>query len=225
MNSKKRNIIALAINSFIAVSSFVIMIKGVSKGASAGQVGESMVGLGYFKAYTIDTNVINGFIALMMATFNLYNLIEDKDELPRFLVVAQLVSTVGVTVTMMTVIFFLSPMQYMAFGGFIWLFLKDMFFFHFFNPVLSIVNFVILDKRYKLNKKEIMSGIITTVVYSFVYAYNVLISKKWSDFYGFTFGGKLYMAAVSVIVMYLVSLLFSFVLVKLNAKSSEENNG
>lgn len=218
MNAKKRNIIALIINGTIALTSFVIMINGIAKGASSGQVGEDMVGLGYFKPYTIDTNVLNGIISFMMATFNIYNLIENKDELPRFLVVGQLISTVGVTVTLMTVIFFLAPTQYMAFGGFIWLFINDMFFFHLVNPILSILNFIFINKRYDLNNKEVLMGMLTTIAYSFVYTYNVVITKSWSDFYGFTFGGKLYMAVISIIVMYLVTYLFSYLLVKLNKK-------
>lgn len=217
--SKKRNIIALIINAFIVISTFIIMIKGVSNGASSGQVGENMIGIGYFKPYTIDTNVLNGIVALMMATFNIYNLIENKDELPRFLVVGQLISTVGVTVTILTVIFFLAPTFYMTHRGVMWLFSNDMFFFHLLNPILSIINFVLLDKRYVLNRKEIYLGISTTVIYSFVYLYNVVLAKNWSDFYGFTFGGKLYMGFISVIVMYLATLLISYVLAKLNSKS------
>ena len=216
--SKKRNIIALIINAFIVISTFIIMIKGVSNGASSGQVGENMICIGYFKPYTIDTNVLNGIVALMMATFNIYNLIENKDELPRFLVVGQLISTVGVTVTILTVIFFLAPTFYMTHTGVIWLFSNDMFFFHLLNPILSIINFVLLDKRYVLNRKEIYLGISTTVIYSFVYLYNVVLAKNWSDFYGFTFGGKLYMGFISVIVMYLATLLISYVLAKLNSK-------
>lgn len=216
MNTKKRNIIALIINGFLAITSFIIMINGVAKGASSGQVGDNMVGLGYFKPYTIDTNVLNGIVSFMMATFNIYNLIYDKDELPRFLVVGQLISTVGVTVTLMTVIFFLAPTQYMTFGGFIWLFMDDMFFFHLLNPILSILNFIFINKRYELNNKEILTGMLTTIVYSFVYFYNVIIIKTWSDFYGFTFGGKMYMAPVSIVVMYLVTYLFSYLLVKFN---------
>ena len=99
------------------------------------------------------------------------------------------------------------------------MFSNDMFFFHLINPILSIINFVLLDKRYVLNKKEICMGISTTVIYSFVYLYNVVITKNWSDFYGFTFGGKLYMGLISIVVMYIATLLISFVLTKLNSKS------
>lgn len=221
MEAKKRNVIALIINSIIVISTFTIMINGVVKGASSGQVGENMVGLGYFKPYTIDTNVLNGIVSLMMVSFNIYNLIENKDELPRFLVVGQLISTVGVTVTFLTVIFFLSPMQYINNGGFIWLFRDDMFFFHFLNPILSIINFVYIDRKYHLSNKEIFIGMLTTILYSFVYAYYVLIKKSWSDFYGFTFGGKLYMGLISIFIMYLVTFLISYLLVKLNAKSKK----
>lgn len=217
--NRKRNIIALIINTFIVISTFIIMIKGISYGASSGQVGENMIGIGYFKPYTIDTNVLNGIVALMMATFNIYNLIDNKDELPRFLVVGQLIATVGVTVTLLTVIFFLAPTFYISGMGAIWLFSNDMFFFHLINPILSIINFVLLDKRYVLNRKEICMGISTTVIYSFVYLYNVVITKNWSDFYGFTFGGKLYMGLISIVVMYIATLLISFVLTKLNSKS------
>lgn len=216
--NRKRNTISLIINSFIAISTFIIMIKGISFGASSGQVGENMIGIGYFKPYTIDTNVINGIVAFMMVAFNINNLIEDKDELPRFLVVGQLIATVGVTVTILTVVFFLAPTNYISHMGIAWLFSNDMFFFHLVNPILSIINFVLLDKRYVLNKKEICFGISTTVIYSFVYLYNVVLAKNWSDFYGFTFGGKLYMGLISMIVMYAATLLISFVLAKLNSK-------
>jgi len=216
MSAKTRNILGLIINTFIFVSTMIVTIIGVAKGSSPGQLGENIVGLSYFKPYTIDSNVLNGFVSFMMLTFNIYNLIENKDELPRFLVVAQLISTVSVTVTIMTVVFFLAPMQALAGNGYIFFFKNDMFFFHLINPIVSIINFIFIDRRYKLNIRDIIIGMSSTVIYSFVYLYNVLITKNWSDFYGFTFGGKIYMAPISMIVMYLVSLLFSYLLARFN---------
>lgn len=219
MNYKKRNIISLLINGFIAITSFVIMINGITNGASQGQVGEDMIGIGYFKPYTIDTNVLNGLVALIMAIYNIYNLINNKDILPRFMVVLQLISTVGVTVTILTVVFFLAPMFYISNQNFMWLFMNDMFFFHFLNPILSIINFIVLDRRYKLNIKEVALGMCTTIIYSFVYMYNVVITKNWTDFYNFTFNGNPYMSVVSVVVMYLVTFVISHTLTKLNRKT------
>ena len=54
--------------------------------------------------------------------------------------------------------------------------------------------------------RESLWTLIPTVVYSLVYAAAVIFMKVWTDWYGFTFGGKLYMAPVSGIVMYLVTL-------------------
>ena len=95
------------------------------------------------------------------------------------------VGTVAVTVTLLTVIFFLGPnMGYKPlFSG------KDLYL-HLCGPLLAIVSFCFMECQFALSFSLSLLGIIPVIIYGFVYLVEVVILKNWEDFYGYNKDGK-----------------------------------
>ena len=95
------------------------------------------------------------------------------------------VGTVAVTVTLLTVIFFLGPnMGYKPlFSG------KDLYL-HLCGPLLAIVSFCFMECQFALSFSLSLLGILPVIIYGFVYLVEVVILKNWEDFYGFNKDGK-----------------------------------
>ena len=95
------------------------------------------------------------------------------------------VGTAAVTVTLLTVIFFLGPnMGYKPlFSG------KDLYL-HLCGPLLAIVSFCFMECQFALSFSLSLLGIIPVIIYGFVYLVEVVILKNWEDFYGYNKDGK-----------------------------------
>lgn len=198
--------IALSIiHIFITISTLIITAMGVFKGAGKGQLGENMINIGYFKAFTIDSNDLAGIASLIVAIYLIKSIVKKEDKLPYWVVVLQYVSAVSLGLTFLTTATFLAPNQ-VARGSSYWTyFIGTMFFFHFFNPLLTILACIFGDKEFHLGKKENLFGILPMCIYAVVYLINVVFLKSWSDFYGFTFGGRNWTILPVIIVMLLVT--------------------
>ena len=77
-----------------------------------------------------------------------------------------------------------------------------MFFLHFLTPVLAIAMFIVGSNEYNFKLKENLIGLIPLGIYSVVYVTNAVVLHTWSDFYGFTFGGKNYLVPLVLVIMY-----------------------
>lgn len=186
-NTKK--IILIVIHLFITISTVLLTLKGVFYGAAKGQLGENMINLGYFKAFTIDSNDLAAIASLIMAVILIISLVKKGFKTPYWSVVLHFASAVSLGLTFLTTAVFLAPNQVAA-GNSYWLYFSgDMFFLHFLTPVLSMGTYVFGEEDYKFGIKENIFGIIPMILYTIVYVINVVFLKTWSDFYGFTFGG------------------------------------
>lgn len=161
-----------------------------------------------FRYFTTDSNVIAALASLLILPWNAAQLVKPETKAPRGLMIYKFAATVSVTVTLLTVVFFLFPTSYAKigmkalpafFGG-------NLFVLHFSTPVLAAVSAVALERKPRLKFRDALWGMTPTVVYSAVYVFMVLVCRKWPDFYGFTFGGNLKMAPASLIAMYLATL-------------------
>ncbi|GEM_PF-398068 len=171
-----------------------------------------------FRFFTIDSNVI----ALIGSLFCL--IFQNPNKRPKWVSIFQYMSTVAVTVTFLTVVFFLSPMAWIGsgkFSGALMMFEGNVFVLHFTTPVLSIAALLIQKTDNKLAKKEIFWSLLPTVLYSIVYITLVAFVKCWPDWYGFTFGGHFELAPVSAIVMYAFTLFLGWVEWKLSPLSEK----
>ena len=204
-------IIGLIINLFLFVSSMVVFFRIIY--APEGK-------LIYFRQFTNLSNIYMGIVSLLIFIFTLINIKKDY-RLPKWLRIIQLSAGVGVMLTFLVVILFLVPTQVRNWTDFINMYKNDMFFFHFLNPLLAFSVFLFFVRGEKLTWKIDFFGMIPMVIYSIVYSICVL-TERWNDFYGFTFGGKQWAMPLSLLVMYiftyLVSFLTSFIYNKIEAR-------
>lgn len=214
MKTNKKDITSLFINIVIFINTVIITTLGVIRGPGKGQVGSDFVGIKYFKPYTIDSNVLMGVASLLLIVFLIIKLVK-KTELPTWVNKIYYICTTTIILTFITVVLFLTPTLWIG-GGFksaAALYLNDMFFFHVANPILATVSFFLMKKE-KLAIKDNFLAIIPMVIYSIVYSLNVAVFKTWPDFYGFTFGGKIFMIPIALITMYSAIYMIGFVLRK-----------
>lgn len=184
-----KKITLIVIHLFITVATIILTLKGIFLGASDGQLGENMINLGYFKAFTIDSNDFTAIASLILSIVLIKNLVKKEDKLPKWTILLHYISAVAVGLTFVTTATFLAPTQ-VSIGNSYWLYFSgDMFFLHFLTPLLAIGTYIWEDSEYKLTFKENVMGLIPLAIYSCFYVTNVIFLKTWSDFYGFTFGG------------------------------------
>ena len=212
---KRKKLILLAVHLYMFLSTLIITIMGVTAGAGAGQDGDKMKGLGYFRAFTMDSNILAGLVSLAIAVMIAINIYKKQEKMPYTLVLLQSIAATAVGLTFVVAATFLAPKQILAGESYFVTFSGDMFFFHFLNPLLAIGAFILGDKDYLFGSKEILFGLIPPMIYSVVYACCVVYAKVWEDFYGFTFGGKTYTIVPVSLVIYMISYLIGLLLIKL----------
>lgn len=209
---KSKKIILIVTHLFITVITIILTLKGVFYGASEGQLGENMINLGYFKAFTIDSNDLAAITSLIMAVYLAVSLFKEKFEIPYWVILVQYISAVSVGLTFVTTATFLAPIQ-VSIGNSYWLYFSDdMFFLHFLTPALCIVTFIIENERFEFKKKENILGLIPLTLYAIVYVTNAVILKTWSDFYGFTFGGRNWVVPIVLTIIFIVTYLIGLLI-------------
>lgn len=209
-------IIQAIIHIAIFVITVLLTIKGVLFGADPGQVGNNMIYWGYFKAFTIDSNDLAAISSLIMAVYLIRSIVKKDSKVPYWAVLLQYMSGVAVGLTFITTLTFLAPTQ-VSLGNSYWLFFSgDMFFLHFLTPFSVIAMFIWGNKDLRFSKKDNILGLIPLTLYAIVYITTVVFLKTWQDFYGFTFGGKMWCIAPSLLVVYGVSYLIGLLMIKAN---------
>lgn len=172
--------------------------------------------LAMFKYYTVDSNVIMGIIALYVAIMQNKVLKGKINELPAYVYVCKLVGVVGVTLTMLVTVFFLTPTlgAYACFNN-------SNLFLHVVNPLISIICFVCFEKTDSIPFKQTFMGTVTMLIYAVYYVTVSVIHStgnrvdKGYDWYGF-FALGLKSGFIIVPIIILITFGISFVLWKLN---------
>ena len=170
-----------------------------------------------FKYFTVDSNILAGIVALILAVYEILLLSKKIDKIPNYVYILKQVGTSAVALTFMVTLFFLSP-QY----GFLAMYNNNNLFFHGIIPILCFISYMGLE--YHNNKyRYALYGIIPMVIYSIYYIGNVLIHLDNGgltyqyDFYGFLFGNinNIYFV---IPIIYLITYLFSLLIVFINIK-------
>ena len=199
--NKIRIISDLAVNLAIAVFTVMAVYNYFSGGPDAlGSVNTQT-----FRYFTTDSNLLMAVIALVYAGFNVLCLFRPETAEPKWLHILKFTGTTAVSVTFVTVVIFLGPTAAMKSGarGYFRMFEGNVFFLHFLCPLLAIVSFTLLERGPRLSVIETLWALIPTVVYSIIYYIMVVkAARPWPDFYGFTFGGKMWAVPFSVLGMY-----------------------
>ena len=135
----------------------------------------------FLRYYTTLSNLLCGAAALLVALCRMAGTV------PQWVLVVKYVGTVSVTVTMLTVVFFLAPHYGVKpmFGG------RDLFL-HLICPVLALASYFAWDKP-AAPFGIVFLGVATVILYGAVYMYKVIRApeeKRWEDFYTFNRDGK-----------------------------------
>ena len=128
--------------------------------------------------YTTQSNILCAISALCICLFG------DA----QWAFVLKYIGTVAVTVTMLTVIFFLGP----SFGTYKGLFTGPDFFLHLFNPLLALVSLCVYERR-PMSLGISLTGLLPVLLYGTLYLYKTIYAdegKRWDDFYGYNKNGR-----------------------------------
>ncbi len=166
--------------------------------------GNMNLGVQTFRYFTNLSNILVAVMTMFVIPFNINSIKSGKDELPLWTMICQFVGTASVTVTFLTVLFFLGPTQ-----GFSIMFAGPCVFLHCVTPIFAIISTCLLAVGSKIPFKLSFCGLAPTVLYSIAYMIAVVGTKDWNDFYGFTFGGKMWAIPISLVGMYLATYAFS----------------
>jgi len=123
-------------------------------------------GLTLLKYFTVQSNVLAGVAAVIMAVYERQLLGGKREEIPKWAYLLKFISSVGVTVTFVTVAAFLAPFVAKTY---ISLYLNSNIFFHFLAPLLTFISFSFLELTDKISKKEMFLGLAHFLVYGVIY--------------------------------------------------------
>ncbi len=206
------NLITGAVITF----SIIWMFSGIKFGVEEAALTSSKFAM--FKYYTVDSNVIMGVIAFVVAYLQKKVLDGKEDKLTVWAYVLKLVGNVGVTLTMLVTVFFLAPTFE---NGWVTCFNNSNFFLHLINPLLSIFVFLKYERTKEVRFKHTFTGIVTMLIYAVYYVINCAVHSSGNvvlpgyDWYGF-FALGLKSGVVVLPIIILVTYGISFALWKLN---------
>ena len=165
-----------------------------------------------FRYYTTLSNVLAGLAAPPAAVCALRGLRTGTYRLPPFLAGWRYMATAMLTLTMMTVLFFLGPL--FGYGA---MFSRAYFWFHLVNPLLSIAAYCFLERDPAMRRSAVLLGVLPTALYGVVYVRETVFvgadAGGWPDFYGFNIGGHWPLAIAAMLG---TNLLLSFLVLLLH---------
>ena len=165
-------------------------------------------GLGAFKYYTVDSNILCAITSLICATWMLLN--RDKD-LPDALYVLHMTGVAVVSVTFVVVIIFLGPRL-----GYALMYTGVSFWLHLVAPVFAIIAQILLKHQDQLRMRSTCWTVVPTIVYGVFYVTANVVNwtgktNRATDIYGFlTWGwaiGAVILVAICVM-NWLIALLY-----------------
>ena len=216
---KERIIILNSINVIFVTIATLMMFLGIHFMKSDFILEVS--GISLLKFFTVESNILMGVTSLIIVLYSVKNKI-----IPTWLNRLNLISTTAVTLTLLTVVFYLAPVSKY---GYFSLFQNSNLFYHLIIPILSIICFVINTNSKTIKTKDSFCGLIPTFLYSIYYIINALFHIKdgkvlaEADWYGF-FSNGLFGSIITIIIMYLCSYAISKALIYLNYKYNKKNN-
>lgn len=174
---KQKKIISLVINILIFIFVAYCVIKAVF-GADKFFGGESK----FYHFYTYDSNMLVALSSLVLTLQTAKSLAHPDYQISKGAIVFKLLGTGVVTITFLTVVFFLQG----VYGGDMMFNSVSNFFLHFLVPVLAMISYLFLEHEPQCKLRCIIFGLIPTMLYGVIYYQNVIISGAWQDFYHFT---------------------------------------
>lgn len=199
MNERRpRQIIALILDAAIviavAVSTYVLfefMGRDVSDKLAE-----------FSKYFTVQSNFVLGIVALVALPMDLLLILGKIKASPLWTRILLYAASVGTTITMLTVIFFLGPT--MGYGN---MYNDANLFMHLLTPLFGIARVIFFEKEH-LHFSATFIGVIHMMVYGVFYLSNIVVNNGYGtlqyDWYGFGAGG-LGLGILALFIMVLVA--------------------
>ena len=203
------NIIIFVATTLIVASYFLVTRKGEEKPA----------GTKAFRFFTTDSNIFSALACGIAAILELKNYYMREVMIPHWAVLLKYYSAGAVTLTFLTVLFYLGPRigYKKQFGG-------TSFYTHFLGPALSLIALMVFERGDHINIEETLVGFIPFIAYFWIYLRQVVLTserdeegnliKGWEDFYGFDQQGRWYittaiMTPIIIIMMFGIRFLYN----------------
>ena len=174
--------------------------------------------------FTVDSNIFVAIVSLIFAIQE-FKLLKGKiNEIPTKTYILKLMATTGVGLTFLVVFIYLGPISV---GGLPSMLRNSNLFFHLVIPVLSMLNFTILERTDKIKFKYAFCGIIPTALYGVYYLTNIFIHMENGnvsplyDWYWFVQNG-VWTAIIVVPILFSISYIICLVLWRLNKRSDKK---
>lgn len=175
-----RWLIAAVCNATVVIWMLTILLKSRKSG-------------NFFCFFTTLSNLFAMAGCALILPFCVAAVCTGKASVPGFVLVFKYVSAVSVCVTWLTVMFFLGPTQ-----GYRKMFEKNGLYLHLIGPILAVGSCCFAERAVPALPAALV-GVIPTVLYAVVYYIEIIVKKRWDDFYGFNRGGKWYISAAAMI--------------------------
>ena len=185
MNAKARHILALILDVATVIMVIVASIMMFNYGGSA----LAVRGIFILRYFTVQSNMLLGASLLIALPFDVSLLLGKRNESPLPVRVLNLVGTIGTTITMLTVLFFLGPT--MGYGR---MFTEANLFFHLLIPLAGLIRVIFFEGEGDGPKWQAsFFGLIHLFGYGLFYLFNVAIHNGYGqadyDWYGFGTNG------------------------------------
>ncbi len=180
-----------------------------------------VAGVPIYSYFTTQSNVFMGIVSFIFANREYLVLKGKKKEVPRNIYILKMVATASVSLTFFIVFAFLG---FVVNGGHASLLNDNNLFFHLIIPVISIMNFIFLEKTDTIKFKHVFLGLLPIILYEIYYSLNVFIHYKngvvnpSTDPYFFFKKGSL-TPFIAPPAMLAVTFLLTFIIWKINKKS------
>jgi len=183
---KDTKAISITVNLLIVLWTGYSLYRVLCNGLDGNMSGRDLT---VFKYYTINSNCFAAVSALVMLFTRVF-----KAQPRSFATNLKYYGTCTVTITMLTVLAFLGPSI-----GYMKMFRGENLYFHLLGPLFAIISFCFLDRGPRIQMRHVWKSLVPTAIYAMVYAIQVLVLKKWADFYGFTGNGHWYISLAAII--------------------------
>ncbi len=138
-----------------------------------------------FLPFTINSNIFLAVAGLVFLVVGIIDLVENKP-LPQWLMQVKLAATTLISVTLLTVIFFLAPLWNLNEANIEFAYKGCNLFLHVLAPTFAIVGFCLFDVETKIKWRWIWLSTLLVVIYAGVYTALIFINEDLSfDIYNF----------------------------------------
>ena len=149
----------------------------------------SSTGIEFLKYFTVQSNLLAGALMIIALPFDLLLLFGRRDSIPLGIKLLPFISSIGTSLTMLTVLVYLGPTM-----GYPFMFTGANLFMHLLTPLGMIVRTMILEeKEPRLSFSHSFLGIAHMTLYGIYYLTNIAVNNGYGttqyDWYGFGAGG------------------------------------